>query len=107
MLNERGHSGWIKGIIFKCSLCPLRHTTPEKFFIEACDDGAEAVLAIDRVSNEMTLTGRKFDPMLLVIFKNEHNCGGHGNTSDNWLFFSEQKRLKSQHFITCKLQTSL
>lgn len=36
-----------------------RHTTPEKFFIEACDEGADAVLAIDRVSNEMTLTGRK------------------------------------------------
>lgn len=35
-----------------------RHTTPEKFFIEACDEGADAVLAIDRVSNEMTLTGR-------------------------------------------------
>ncbi|CAF90808.1 unnamed protein product, partial [Tetraodon nigroviridis] len=34
------------------------HTTPEKFFIEACDDGAEAVLAIDRVSNEMTLTAK-------------------------------------------------
>lgn len=64
------------------SLSSLRHTTPEKFFIEACDDGAEAVLAIDRVSNEMTLTGRKFDQMLLGIFKNAHNCGGHGNTSD-------------------------
>lgn len=36
-----------------------RHTTPEKFFIEACDEGADAVLAIDRVSNEMTLTGRE------------------------------------------------
>uniref|UniRef100_A0A3Q2D927 Uncharacterized protein n=1 Tax=Cyprinodon variegatus TaxID=28743 RepID=A0A3Q2D927_CYPVA len=33
------------------------HTTPEKFFIEACDEGADAVLVIDRVSNEMTLTG--------------------------------------------------
>lgn len=65
------------------SLSSLRHTTPEKFFIEACDDGAEAVLAIDRVSNEMTLTGRKCDRMLLVIFKNEHNCGG--NTSDKGL----------------------
>lgn len=39
-------------------LSSLRHTTPEKFFIEACDEGADAVLAIDRVSNEMTLTGR-------------------------------------------------
>uniref|UniRef100_A0AAQ4Q101 SAC domain-containing protein n=1 Tax=Gasterosteus aculeatus aculeatus TaxID=481459 RepID=A0AAQ4Q101_GASAC len=35
------------------------HTSPEKFFIEACDDGADAVLTIDRLSNEMTLTGRK------------------------------------------------
>lgn len=51
-------------------LCPLRHTTPEKFFIEACDDGAEAVLAIDRVSNEMTLTGRKLDCMMTSIRKN-------------------------------------
>lgn len=66
------------------SLSSLRHTTPEKFFIEACDDGAEAVLAIDRVSNEMTLTGRTLDRMLLVIFKNAHNCG-HGNTSDEGL----------------------
>lgn len=40
------------------SVFSLRHTTPEKFFIEACDEGADAVLAIDRVSNEMTLTGR-------------------------------------------------
>lgn len=61
------------------SFFSLRHTTPEKFFIEACDDGAEAVLAIDRVSNEMTLAGRKFDRMLLVIFKNKHKSGGHGN----------------------------
>jgi hypothetical protein len=35
-----------------------RHTTPEKLFIEACDEGADAVLAIDRLSNEMTFTGR-------------------------------------------------
>lgn len=39
-------------------LPPHRHTSPEKFYIEACDDGADAVLAIDRVSNEMTLTGK-------------------------------------------------
>uniref|UniRef100_A0A665VGI4 Phosphatidylinositide phosphatase SAC1-A n=1 Tax=Echeneis naucrates TaxID=173247 RepID=A0A665VGI4_ECHNA len=38
------------------------HTTPEKFFIEACDEGADAVLAIDRVSNEMALTGKKDVP---------------------------------------------
>eukprot|EP00064_Thunnus_orientalis_P004769 superscaffoldBa00000445_g4781 len=38
------------------------HTTPEKFFIEACDEGADAVLAIDRVSNEMTLAGKKDVP---------------------------------------------
>ncbi|XP_028327400.1 phosphatidylinositol-3-phosphatase SAC1-B [Gouania willdenowi] len=31
-------------------------TTPEKFYIEAYDDGAEDILAIDRVSTEMTLT---------------------------------------------------
>ncbi|KAJ8273172.1 hypothetical protein GJAV_G00098440 [Gymnothorax javanicus] len=38
------------------------HTTPEKFYIEACDDGTSDVLAIDRVSTEMTLTGRKDIP---------------------------------------------
>lgn len=37
---------------------PCRHTAPEKFYIEACDDGANEVLAIDRVSTEMTLIGR-------------------------------------------------
>jgi len=34
-----------------------RHATPEKFYIEACDDGANDVLVIDRVSTEMTLAG--------------------------------------------------
>uniref|UniRef100_A0A8C7NLN6 SAC domain-containing protein n=1 Tax=Oncorhynchus mykiss TaxID=8022 RepID=A0A8C7NLN6_ONCMY len=43
-------------------LSPLEHTSPEKFYIEACDDGVDAVLAIDRVSNEMTLTGKKDVP---------------------------------------------
>ncbi|CAL8287485.1 unnamed protein product [Merluccius merluccius] len=38
------------------------HTTPEKFYIEACDDGADDVLAIDRVSTEITLTVRKDIP---------------------------------------------
>ncbi|XP_030644635.1 phosphatidylinositol-3-phosphatase SAC1-A [Chanos chanos] len=38
------------------------HTTPEKFYIEACDEGANDVLAIDRVSTEMTLTGKKDIP---------------------------------------------
>ncbi|MCI4395385.1 hypothetical protein PGIGA_G00179660 [Pangasianodon gigas] len=33
------------------------HMTPEKFYIEACDDGANDVLVIDRASTEMTLTG--------------------------------------------------
>uniref|UniRef100_A0A3Q3K4B3 Uncharacterized protein n=1 Tax=Monopterus albus TaxID=43700 RepID=A0A3Q3K4B3_MONAL len=42
----------------KCS----PHSFSEKFFIEACDEGADAVLAIDRVSNEMTLAGRKDVP---------------------------------------------
>lgn len=36
---------------------PTSRTTPEKFYIEACDDGSVDVLAIDRVSTEMTLTG--------------------------------------------------
>ncbi|XP_065814110.1 LOW QUALITY PROTEIN: phosphatidylinositol-3-phosphatase SAC1-B [Labrus bergylta] len=37
-------------------------TTPEKFYIEACDDGCEDVLAIDRVSTEMILTVRRDVP---------------------------------------------
>lgn len=39
-------------------VCHTRRTTPEKFYIEACDDGSEDVLAIDRVSTEITLTGK-------------------------------------------------
>ncbi|MBN3291327.1 SAC1B phosphatase, partial [Polypterus senegalus] len=39
-----------------------RHTTPEKFYIEACDDGANDVLFIDRVSSEMTLAVKKDIP---------------------------------------------
>ncbi|XP_007899882.1 phosphatidylinositol-3-phosphatase SAC1-B [Callorhinchus milii] len=38
------------------------HTTPEKFYFEACDDGANDVLAIDRVSNEIMLTVKKDIP---------------------------------------------
>lgn len=37
---------------------PIRRTTPEKFYIEANDDGCVDVLAVDRVSTEMTLTGK-------------------------------------------------
>ncbi|XP_069573326.1 phosphatidylinositol-3-phosphatase SAC1-B [Brachyistius frenatus] len=37
-------------------------TTPEKFYIEACDDGSEDVLAVDRVSTEMTLTVKRDVP---------------------------------------------
>ncbi|KAM7382348.1 hypothetical protein PAMP_002081 [Pampus punctatissimus] len=37
-------------------------TTQEKFYIEACDDGCVDVLAIDRVSTEMTLTVRRDIP---------------------------------------------
>ncbi|XP_048694810.1 phosphatidylinositol-3-phosphatase SAC1 isoform X2 [Caretta caretta] len=38
------------------------HITPEKFYVEACDDGANDVLAIDRVSTEVTLTVKKDVP---------------------------------------------
>uniref|UniRef100_A0A8B9RAV9 SAC1 like phosphatidylinositide phosphatase a n=1 Tax=Astyanax mexicanus TaxID=7994 RepID=A0A8B9RAV9_ASTMX len=38
------------------------HATPEKFYIEACDDGSNDVLVIDRVSTEMTLKGIKDIP---------------------------------------------
>ncbi|XP_065149976.1 phosphatidylinositol-3-phosphatase SAC1-A [Paramisgurnus dabryanus] len=38
------------------------HATPEKFYIEACDDGANDVLVIDRVSTEMTLAGLRDIP---------------------------------------------
>lgn len=82
------------------SLSSLRHTTPEKFFIEACDDGAEAVLAIDRVSNEMTLTGRKCDRTQLGI--------SEMHTTVEVMETPQIKTWqKSQHFITCKLQMSL
>lgn len=36
-----------------------RRTTPEKFYIEVCDDGSVDVLAIDRVSTDMTRTGKQ------------------------------------------------
>ncbi|XP_060539626.1 phosphatidylinositol-3-phosphatase SAC1 isoform X1 [Pantherophis guttatus] len=38
------------------------HITPEKFYVEACDDGADDVLTIDRVSTEITLTVKKDVP---------------------------------------------
>lgn len=34
-----------------------RHITTEKFYVEACDDGVDDVLIIDRVSTEVTLSG--------------------------------------------------
>lgn len=36
-----------------------RRTTPEKFYIEACEDGSLDVLAIDRLSTDITLTGKQ------------------------------------------------
>ncbi|KAM9307464.1 phosphatidylinositol-3-phosphatase SAC1 [Gastrophryne carolinensis] len=38
------------------------HITPEKFYVEACDDGVDDVLAIDRVSTEVALTAKKDIP---------------------------------------------
>ncbi|KAJ8791960.1 hypothetical protein J1605_004185 [Eschrichtius robustus] len=38
------------------------HITPEKFYVEACDDGADDVLIIDRVSTEVTLSVKKDIP---------------------------------------------
>uniref|UniRef100_A0A8C0T2L4 Phosphatidylinositol-3-phosphatase SAC1 n=1 Tax=Canis lupus familiaris TaxID=9615 RepID=A0A8C0T2L4_CANLF len=38
------------------------HVTPEKFYVEACDDGADDVLVIDRVSTEVTLSVKKDIP---------------------------------------------
>lgn len=38
------------------------HITPEKFYVEACDDGADDVLIIDRVSTEVTLAVKKDIP---------------------------------------------
>ncbi|NP_001086149.1 phosphatidylinositol-3-phosphatase SAC1 isoform 1 [Xenopus laevis] len=38
------------------------HITPEKFYVEACDPGVEDVLTIDRVSTEVTLSGKKDIP---------------------------------------------
>ncbi|KAG8139351.1 putative Phosphatidylinositide phosphatase SAC1-like protein [Naja naja] len=49
--------------MFKLDECCLeRHITPEKFYVEACDDGADDVLTIDRVSTEITLTVKKDVP---------------------------------------------
>lgn len=42
------------------------HITPEKFYVEACDDGADDVLIIDRVSTEVTLAVKKDVPPLLL-----------------------------------------
>uniref|UniRef100_A0A8C7TYI5 SAC domain-containing protein n=1 Tax=Oncorhynchus mykiss TaxID=8022 RepID=A0A8C7TYI5_ONCMY len=56
----------------------VQHTSPEKFYIEACDDGADAVLAIDRVSNEMTLTGCTpvtNTRMYLIVITKKRNVG--------------------------------
>ncbi|XP_030878036.1 phosphatidylinositide phosphatase SAC1-like, partial [Leptonychotes weddellii] len=39
-----------------------KHVTPEKFYVEACDDGADDVLVIDRVSTEVTLSVKKDIP---------------------------------------------
>ncbi|XP_068944448.1 phosphatidylinositol-3-phosphatase SAC1 isoform X1 [Petaurus breviceps papuanus] len=38
------------------------HVTPEKFYVEPCDDRVDDVLAIDRVSTEVTLTVKKDVP---------------------------------------------
>ncbi|XP_063308087.1 phosphatidylinositol-3-phosphatase SAC1 isoform X2 [Pelobates fuscus] len=46
------------------------HTTPERFYVEACDDGVEDVLSIDRVSTEVTLTG-----MYLIVITRRKKVG--------------------------------
>ncbi|XP_056376206.1 phosphatidylinositol-3-phosphatase SAC1 isoform X2 [Hyla sarda] len=38
------------------------HTTSEKFFVEACDEGVDDVLAIDRMSTEVAITAKKDIP---------------------------------------------
>ncbi|CAM9711482.1 phosphatidylinositol-3-phosphatase SAC1 [Lethenteron reissneri] len=38
------------------------HTTPDKFYVEACDEGSHDVLAIDRVSTDISLTVQKDIP---------------------------------------------
>uniref|UniRef100_A0A3B3UWB5 Uncharacterized protein n=1 Tax=Poecilia latipinna TaxID=48699 RepID=A0A3B3UWB5_9TELE len=47
------------------------HTTAEKFYIEQSDDDSVDVLVIDRVSTEMSLTGKQSPSCyaLLFIFK--------------------------------------
>lgn len=47
--------------LFMLVFC-TRRVTPETFYIEAGDDGTDDVLAIDRLSAEMTLTGRRVQP---------------------------------------------
>lgn len=76
---------WWFGVFKELCLCLSRRTTPEKFYIEPCDDGSEDVLAIDRVSTEMTLTGKHnimiryketrtgrecwYDPQLVLLYE--------------------------------------
>ncbi|KAG8521559.1 Phosphatidylinositide phosphatase SAC1 [Galemys pyrenaicus] len=69
------------------------HITPEKFYVEACDDGADDVLIIDRVSTEVTLSVKKDIPpsavtrpifgilgtIHLVAGKKETEIGKEGN----------------------------
>ncbi|XP_068603089.1 phosphatidylinositol-3-phosphatase SAC1-A [Brachionichthys hirsutus] len=52
------------------------HTTPEKFYIEACGGGFDEILVIDRLSTEMTLTGRRDIP---VYAETRPICGLMGN----------------------------
>ncbi|ELK33358.1 Phosphatidylinositide phosphatase SAC1 [Myotis davidii] len=40
----------------------FEHITTEKFYVEACDDGVDDVLIIDRVSTEVTLSVKKDIP---------------------------------------------
>ncbi|GCB64317.1 hypothetical protein scyTo_0014757 [Scyliorhinus torazame] len=53
---------WRRGDFHSNSIAVLMHTTPEKFYFEACDDGSNDVLTIDRVSNEITLGVKKDVP---------------------------------------------
>nr|XP_033786071.1 phosphatidylinositide phosphatase SAC1 [Geotrypetes seraphini] len=68
------------------------HTTPEKFYIEACDTGANDVLAIDRVSTEVTLAGKKDVPQSAVTRPIYGILGTIRLVSGNYLIIITKKK---------------
>ncbi|XP_029445325.1 phosphatidylinositide phosphatase SAC1 isoform X1 [Rhinatrema bivittatum] len=68
------------------------HTTPEKFYVEACDTGANDVLAIDRVSTEVTLTVKKDIPPSAVTRQIHGILGTMKLVAGNYLIIIAKKK---------------